>query len=135
MEKFITMQMLGKVYWYSLYNCKFHSRHLFNNYILPTVIQLWLYCDCFWSVFLNQLVYWEYVLHIQVNTTSVNIFFLNLQLKLSIFYFLNRAFTDDSKCGETNWHAAGNKSKRKCHLDETGLEIFIIIFGIYTRCQ
>ncbi|CAB3983368.1 Hypothetical predicted protein [Paramuricea clavata] len=35
----------------------------------------------------------------------------------------SKNFADDGKCGETNWRAAGNKGKRKIHLDETGLEI------------
>ncbi|XP_046861275.1 uncharacterized protein LOC124454529 [Xenia sp. Carnegie-2017] len=34
-----------------------------------------------------------------------------------------RNFSDDGKCGESNWRAAGNKGKRKSRLDETGLEI------------
>ena len=46
-----------------------------------------------------------------------------LLLKQYILYLSNQNFTDDGKCGETNWRAAGNKSKRKTHLDETGLEI------------
>ena len=46
-----------------------------------------------------------------------------LLLKQYILYLSNQNFADDGKCGETNWRAAGNKSKRKTHLDETGLEI------------
>ena len=37
--------------------------------------------------------------------------------------FVLQNFSDDGKCGESNWRAAGNKGKRKSRLDETGLEI------------